>query len=211
MVEQSNSKRKELSERQKHILAFIRNESQRRGYPPSVREIGEAVGLSSSSTVHGHLHRLEKLGYIRRDPSKPRAIEVLFNNGTNCEQTLVEVPKVNKIVAGKPLFTSENRDGSFTLPYDFIQTDQVFMIPNRGESMVEAGIYDGDLLVVQKQEEAQNGDVVVVWLSEDVTVKQIFQEKDHYRLQPANKEMDPILMKEVNVIGKVIAVIRKLS
>ncbi|WP_153726477.1 transcriptional repressor LexA [Heliorestis convoluta] len=209
-MEQNNKRKKDLSERQKHILTYIRQELQRRGYPPSVREIGEAVGLSSSSTVHGHLHRLEKLGYIRRDPSKPRAIEVLGTSNSLGGKTIVEVPKLSKISAGKPLFTSENRDGSFPVPYDFIQSDQVFMITNRGESMIEAGLYDGDLLVVQQQNNAQDGDIVVALLSEDVTVKRIYFEDGYYRLQPENKGMEPILMKQVHIIGKVVAVFRKL-
>lgn len=201
----------ELNERQKLILDFIRTEIRRRGYPPSVREIGEAVGLSSSSTVHGHLARLEAQGIIRRDPSKPRAIEILTEDENfNSVRDMIEVPVLGRISAGRPVLANENIENTFPLPRDFIGSDPVFMLTVRGESMVDAGIFDGDLVVVRKQNSAGNGDIVVALIGDEATVKRFFKEKDCYRLQPENQYMDPILLKEVHILGKVIAVLRRL-
>ncbi|MZP28596.1 transcriptional repressor LexA [Heliobacterium undosum] len=200
----------ELSERQKLILNYIRTEIRRRGYPPSVREIGDAVGLTSSSTVHGHLSRLEKAGFIRRDPAKPRALEVLApddeNGGT---RPLIDIPILGRINAGRPILATENIENTFPLPLDFIRTDQVFILTVRGESMINAGIHDGDLVIVRIQQTADNGDIVVALLGDEATIKRFFKETDYYRLQPENDYMDPILIKEVHILGKVIALFRK--
>ncbi|ABZ85106.1 lexa repressor [Heliomicrobium modesticaldum Ice1] len=200
----------ELSERQKSILNYIRTEIRRRGYPPSVREIGDAVGLTSSSTVHGHLSRLEKAGFIRRDPAKPRALEVLAPDDDNgVERPLIDIPIVGRISAGSPILATENIENTFPLPLDFIRTDQVFILTVRGESMINAGIHDGDLVIVRIQQTADNGDIVVALLGDEATVKRYFKEKDYYRLQPENDYMEPILIKEVHILGKVIALFRK--
>lgn len=201
----------DLTERQKAILEYIRNEIRQKGYPPSVREIGESVGLSSSSTVHGHLSQLEAKGYIRRDPSKPRAIEILQSDRTpRITKEMVQVPILGRVSAGKPILATENVEDFFPMPQDFVRSEQVFMLSVRGESMIHAGIFDGDYVVVRQQSTAHNGDIIVALLGDEVTVKRFFKEKDYYRLQPENDFMEPILIKEVNVLGKVIAVIRKL-
>ncbi|MDD2420527.1 MAG: transcriptional repressor LexA [Heliobacteriaceae bacterium] len=201
----------ELSERQRLILDFIRAEIRRCGYPPSVREIGQAVGLSSSSTVHSYLTRLESLGFIRRNRSKPRAIEVLVGDEED-SQNLVDVPILGRISAGKPILATDNIQGSFPLPKDFVRCDdQVFMVNIHGESMVDAGIFDGDRVVAVMQNFAENDDIVVALLGGEMTVKRFFKEKDYYRLQPENCFMEPILIKEVNILGKVIAILRRLN
>ncbi|MBM7867262.1 transcriptional repressor LexA [Heliobacterium gestii] len=200
----------ELSERQKLILNYIRTEIRRRGYPPSVREIGDAVGLTSSSTVHGHLNRLEKAGFIRRDPAKPRALEVLApDEEDGAKRPLIDIPILGRISAGRPILATENIENTFPLPLDFIRSDQVFILTVRGESMINAGIHDGDLVIVRIQQTADNGDIVVALLGDEATVKRFFKEKDYYRLQPENDYMEPILIKEVHILGKVIALLRK--
>ncbi len=201
----------ELTERQQAILSFIQGEIQRKGYPPSVREIGEAVGLSSSSTVHAHLSHLEAMGYIRRDPTKPRAIEVLVG-GQSGEQrrNLVQLPILGRVAAGQPLLAEENVEDFFPLPRDFGPVDEAFMLRVRGESMIEAGIYDGDLVVVQRTSEAENGAIVVAMIEDEATVKRIYRESGHIRLQPENQNMEPIYATEVTVIGKVIGLVRRI-
>nr|WP_243237416.1 transcriptional repressor LexA [Heliobacterium chlorum] len=201
----------DLSERQKRILEFIRSEIRRCGYPPSVREIGDAVGLMSSSTVHGHLNRLEKAGLIRRDPSKPRAMELLVpDDSDHPSDGLIDIPILGRISAGRPILATENLEGTFPLPKNFVRSDKVFMLSVRGESMIEAGIFDGDLVVVRMQNTAENGDIVVALLGDEATVKRFYRETDYFRLQPENPHMEPILIKEVRVLGKVIAVLRRL-
>lgn len=200
----------ELSDRQKKILEFIKQEIKKKGYPPSVREIGKAVGLKSSSTVHSHLAQLERKGYIRRNPSKPRAIEVLIkSNSYDVEKEMVNVPLVGKITAGEPIFADERIEGYFPLPYDFIRSENLFMLTVRGESMIEAGILDGDIIIVKKQEYADNGDIVVALLEDEATVKRFYKEKGCIKLQPENRHMEPIYTKEVKILGKVIGLIRR--
>ncbi len=199
---------KDLNKRQKDILEFIQQNIQRKGYPPSVREIGGAVGLSSSSTVHGHLHQLEEKGYIRRDPTKPRAIEILM--GAFSLKTTVQVPLVGRITAGNPILAVENIEETYPLPMDFVGDNDVFMLTVSGESMIEAGIIDGDYLIIKKQNFAHNGEIVVAMIDDEATVKRFFKEKDTIRLQPENRFMDPIYSKEVTILGKVIGLYRSV-
>lgn len=199
---------KDLNKRQQDILEFIQRNIQRKGYPPSVREIGEAVGLSSSSTVHGHLNQLEEKGYIRRDPTKPRAIEIL--NGPYSLKTMVQVPLVGRITAGNPILAVENIEDTFPLPLELVGTNDVFMLTVSGESMIEAGIMDGDFLIVKKQSFANNGDIVVALLDDEATVKRFFREKNTIRLQPENRYMEPIYAREVTILGKVIGLYRNI-
>lgn len=201
----------ELSERQRAILEFIQAELMRKGYPPSVREIGEAVGLSSSSTVHAHLSQLEKAGYIRRDPTKPRAIEVLLSgDGRDSIRNIVRLPILGRVAAGQPLLADENIEEYFPLPRDFGPIDEAFMLRVRGESMIGAGIYDGDLVVVQRTPQANNGDIVVALIEDEATVKRLFRENGHIRLQPENERMDPIYATDVQIIGKVVGLVRRI-
>ncbi|MDA8441214.1 MAG: transcriptional repressor LexA [Peptococcaceae bacterium] len=201
----------DLNSRQVQILDFIRKNIKSKGYPPAVREIGEAVGLNSSSTVHGHLNVLEKKGYIRRDPTKPRAIEVLVgNDGSNSRKQLIDVPIVGRVTAGQPILAVQNIEDSFPLPKDFVRSEDVFMLRVSGESMVEAGILDEDFVLVRQQNTARNGEIVVALLEDEATVKRFFKERDHFRLQPENQFMEPILVKDVAILGKVIGVFRRI-
>jgi repressor LexA len=203
-----------LSKRQQDILDFIKEEVKKKGYPPSVREIGEAVGLASSSTVHGHLARLESKGFIRRDPTKPRAIEILDMEETARmpASNVVNVPVVGKVTAGQPITAIENVEEFFPLPERLVPADeQVFMLEVMGDSMIEAGILDGDYVIVRQQKTANNGDIVVAMTEEDeATVKRFFKEKDHIRLQPENSTMEPIILRNVSILGKVIGVYRQI-
>jgi repressor LexA len=202
-----------LSKRQEDILSFIKEEVRAKGYPPSVREIGEAVGLASSSTVHGHLARLESKGLIRRDPTKPRAIEVLdLNSPTMTMPNVINVPIIGKVTAGLPITAIENVEEYFPLPASFAPADEnVFMLEIMGDSMIDAGILDGDYVVVKQQRAANNGEIVVAMTEEDeATVKRFFKEKDHFRLQPENPSLEPILLQNVTILGKVIGVYRNI-
>lgn len=201
----------DLSNRQVEILNFIKRELQKKGYPPSVREIGKAVGLSSSSTVHGHLSHLEEKGYIKRDPTKPRAIEVLGGNSNFVRKEIVNVPIIGKVTAGQPILAVENIEDTFPLPADFIKNDTVFILSIRGESMINAGILDNDYVIVRQQNQALNGDIVVALLEDEATVKTFYKEKDYIRLQPENNFMDPIYARDVKILGKVIGVFRRLQ
>lgn len=201
-----------LSKRQQQILDFIKQEVRTKGYPPSVREIGEAVGLASSSTVHGHLARLESKGFIRRDPTKPRAIEILDGYESIPKTNVVNVPIVGKVTAGQPITAIENIEEYFPLPERFVSPDdQVFMLQIVGESMIEAGILDGDYVIVRQQQTANNGDIVVAMTEDhEATVKRFFKEKDHIRLQPENSSMEPIIVQNATILGKVIGVYRAI-
>ena len=191
---------RELTKRQQEILDFIRAEIHRRGYPPSVREIGEAVGLSSSSTVHSHLAALEAKGFIRRDPSKPRALEVLdfreTDRGIDYGQVSV-VPLVGQVAAGSPILAAENIEPTISLPAE-LAGDNTFILRVRGESMIEAGILDGDFVVVRQQQTADNGDIVVAMIDDEATVKTFYREADRIRLQPENSTMEPIYARDVD-------------
>lgn len=201
----------ELSSRQLAILEIIKKEIALKGYPPSVREIGEAVGLNSSSTVHNHLNILEQKGYIRRDPTKPRAIEVLDSSNEFGSRKIAHVPVVGRVTAGEPILAVENIEDSFPVPYDLVKSDTVFMLRVQGESMIEAGILDNDLILVRQQHTAHNGDIVVALLEDEATVKRFYKEKDLIRLQPENQYMEPIYAKNVTVLGKVIGVFRTIN
>ncbi|REJ20652.1 MAG: repressor LexA [Paenibacillaceae bacterium] len=203
-----------ISNRQQAILEFIKREVREKGYPPSVREIGEAVGLASSSTVHGHLDRLEKKGLIRRDPTKPRAIEILDDDNEDqlpFPLAVTRVPVVGKVTAGAPITATENIEEYFPLPAHFTGDDDVFMLTVKGDSMIEAGIHDGDYVIVRQQQTAQNGDIVVAMTEDDeATVKTFYKERDHIRLQPENPTMEPIRLKHVTILGKVIGLFRSI-
>ncbi|MHB9146224.1 MAG: transcriptional repressor LexA [Symbiobacteriia bacterium] len=200
-----------LTDRQLEILDYIKEQIRQKGYPPSVREIGEAVGLSSSSTVHGHLSRLEEKGFIRRDPTKPRAIEITEGDFYLTRHRTVNVPLVGRVTAGAPILAVENLEDSFPLPFELIRDEDVFMLAVRGESMIEAGILDGDFVIVRRQSAAHNGDIVVALVGdEEATVKRFFHEKDHIRLQPENSTMEPIISQDVTILGKVVALFRRL-
>ncbi|MBL5769060.1 repressor LexA [Heyndrickxia sporothermodurans] len=202
-----------LSKRQQDILDFIKQEVKAKGYPPSVREIGEAVGLASSSTVHGHLSRLETKGLIRRDPTKPRAIEILdFESESIPKQNVVNVPLLGKVTAGMPITAIENIEEFFPLPEQLAPADEnIFMLEIVGESMIEAGILDGDYVIVRQQQTANNGDIVVAMTEDDeATVKRFFKEKDFFRLQPENSTMAPIILNNVSILGKVIGLYRHI-
>ena len=204
---------RKLSHRQQAILDFIKSEVREKGYPPSVREIGEAVGLASSSTVHGHLERLEKKGLIRRDPTKPRAIEILENDddAADFQLSFKRVPIVGKVTAGEPILATENIEDYFPLPDRFVgDHEDVFMLQVVGDSMIEAGIFDGDYVIVRQQQTAENGDIVVAMTEDDeATVKRFYRERGYFRLQPENSSMAPLLLQKVTILGKVIGLFRE--
>ena len=202
----------DLSLRQTKILEFIKQEIRKKGYPPAVREIGEAVGLLSSSTVHGHLQTLEDKGYIRRDPTKPRAIEILDSSSDLlAAKKVVHIPVVGRVTAGQPILAVENIEGTFPLPADLVREDNVFMLKVQGESMIGAGILDGDFIIVRQQNEARNGEIVVALIGDEATVKRFFKERTLIRLQPENSSMEPIYSQDVSILGKVIGVFRTLQ
>jgi repressor LexA len=198
-----------IGDKQKEILDYLKKEIRAKGYPPSVREICDAVNLKSTSTVHGHLNRLEKKGIIRRDPTKPRAIEILDDKFYDVRHELVNVPIVGNVTAGQPILAVENIEDYFPLPIDYVKNDTVYMLHIQGESMIEAGIFDNDLVLVRKQSSAENGDIVVAMIEDSATVKRFFREKDHIRLQPENPTMNPIIVRDVIILGKVIGLFRK--
>ncbi len=200
-----------LTRRQAEILTFIQRHGDTHGYPPSVREIGRALGLTSSSTVHSHLAALEKKGYVRRDPSKPRALEILRNEQAFPPKKVVPLPIVGRVAAGTPLLAQENIEDYFPLPVDFIRGDDVFILRVQGDSMIGAGIFDGDYVIVRRQPTARNGDIVVARLEDEATVKRFFRESDHVRLQPENPTLEPILSRDVHIEGKVVGLIRKMA
>lgn len=208
----------DLTKRQHQILDFIRSEIHRCGYPPSVREIGEAIGLSSSSTVHSHLAALESKGYLRRDPSKPRALEVLDYRDADRAVDYGQVravPLVGQVAAGSPILAAENIESTMPLPAEMAD-EATFILRVRGDSMVEAGILDGDFVVVRQQPTASNGDIVVALVEDgnsgdpEATVKTFYRERDRVRLQPQNATMEPIYAREVTILGKVVALFRKI-
>lgn len=189
----------------------MKNEILNRGFPPSVREICEAVNLKSTSSVHSHLETLEKNGYIRRDPTKPRAIEIVDDNFNLVRRETVNVPIIGKVAAGEPLLAVQNVEGYFPIPSEYMPNKQTFMLVVQGDSMVNAGIFSGDYVVVEKQENAENGDKVVALVEDSATIKTFYKEKDHIRLQPENDFMDPIVIspdQQFQVLGKVIGVFR---
>lgn len=210
---------KQLTDKQQMILDFVNRQVIEKGYPPSVREICSAVGFKSTSTVHGYLQKLEKDGLIRKDPTKPRALKVMTDKGKNrtgmegyiSRKELVDVPIVGKVTAGQPILAVENIEDTFPLPVDYVQNSTVFMLKVQGDSMIEAGILDRDLVLVRQQSTATNGDIVVALLGDEATVKTFYRENGHVRLQPENQYLEPIIVKDnLTVLGKVIGVFRRL-
>ena len=198
-----------ISTKQQEILDYIKNTIMNKGFPPAVREICEAVHLKSTSTVHSHLEALERNGYIRRDPTKPRAIEIVDDNFNLTRRELVNIPLIGTVAAGQPLLAVENIENYFPVPSEYLPNVQTFMLKVRGDSMVNAGIFDGDQVLVAQQNTAENGDMVVALLDDSATVKTFYREKDYYRLQPENDHMDPIIVREnLLILGKVIGVFR---
>ena len=200
-----------ISDKQREILEYIKAEILNKGYPPAVREICEAVKLKSTSSVHAHLETLEKNGYIRRDPTKPRAIEIVDENFNLTRREMVNVPIVGRVAAGEPILAVENIENYFPIPAEFMPNEQTFILQVQGESMVNAGILDGDQVLVQQQPDAQNGEIVVALLGEEATVKRFYKEKNCYRLQPENDTMEPIIVdsdQEFKILGKVFGVFR---
>ncbi len=200
--------RRKISEKQKEILEYIKSEILNRGYPPAVRDICEAVHLKSTSSVHSHLETLEKNGYIRRDPTKPRAIEIIDDTFNLLRREVVNVPLLGRVAAGRPLLAMENIESYFPVPAEYMPNEDSFILKVKGESMINAGILDGDNILVQKQSTAQNGDMVVALIEDSATVKTFYKEDGYYRLQPENDSMDPILVDECRILGKVFGVIR---
>lgn len=203
-----------LSKRQQMIYDFIKSEVEVKGYPPSVREIAKAVGLASSSTVHGHLERIENKGYIRRDPTKPRAIEILDQNVSDVEKDMARyAPVIGKVTAGTPITAIENIEEYTPVPSSIAQgNDSIFILEVEGESMINAGILNGDRVIVKQQSTANNGEIVVAMTDDDeATVKRFYKEKDHVRLQPENDAMEPLRMKNVLILGKVVGLYRNFE
>ena len=198
-----------ISPKQTEILEYIKSEIINRGFPPAVREICEAVNLKSTSSVHSHLETLERNGYIRRDPTKPRAIEIVDDNFNLTRRELVNVPVVGRVAAGEPILAVENVENYFPIPAEFMPNSQTFMLNVKGESMINAGILDGDQILVQQQSTAENGDIVVALIDDSATVKTFYKEDGYSRLQPENDTMEPIIVKDdLKILGKVIGVFR---
>ena len=199
-----------ISDKQREILEYIKNEILNKGYPPAVREICEAVHLKSTSSVHAHLETLEKNGYIRRDPTKPRAIEILDDDFNLTRREIVNVPMLGQVAAGEPILATENIENYFPIPAEFMPNKDTFMLRVKGESMINAGILNGDSVLVKQQPDAENGDIVVALVDDSATVKTFYKENGHFRLQPENDTMDPIIVDECTVLGKVFGVFRFL-
>lgn len=197
-----------ITEKQSQILEYIKSEILNKGYPPSVRDICQAVNLKSTSSVHSHLETLEKNGYIRRDPTKPRTIEIIDENFNLVRREMVNVPIVGTVAAGQPILAIENIESYFPIPSEYMPNEETFMLKVKGESMINAGILEGDHILVKRQNYAKNGDIVVALVEDSATVKTFYKENDHIRLQPENDYMDPIILDDVEIIGKVFGVFR---
>lgn len=202
----------DLSQKQIEILHFIKNHIQRQGYPPSVREICKGVNLKSTSTVHRHLEILEDKEYIRKDPTKPRAIEILNkdDNSLFAPKKTIDIPIIGKVTAGQPILAIEHIEDTFPVPIEMAERGSLFMLKIEGDSMIDAGIYSDDYVLVKQQNDANNGDIVVALIEDEATVKTFYKEKDHIRLQPENSSMEPILTHNVAILGKVIGLYRKI-
>ena len=197
-----------ITAKQQQILDYIKEEIVKRGYPPAVREICDAVGLKSTSSVHAHLESLEKKGYIRRDPSKTRAIEIVDDSFNMVRQEMASVPIVGTVAAGQPILAQQNITGYFPMPVDILPNNQTFVLRVKGDSMINIGIFDCDQILVESVNTARNGDVVVALIEDSATVKTFYAENGHYRLQPENDSMDPIIVNEVTILGRVFGVFR---
>ena len=200
-----------ITDKQKEILEFIKACILKKGYPPAVREICEAVHLKSTSSVHSHLESLEKNGYIRRDPTKPRTIEILDDDFALTRRELVNVPVIGTVAAGTPILAEQNIEDYLPIPAEILPNKEVFMLKVKGNSMIEAGIYNGDKVIVAKQPNAENGDKVVALVDDSATVKTFYKENGHFRLQPENSSMDPIILDQVEILGKVIGLFRMMN
>ena len=200
-----------ISKKQQEILEYIKSQILQRGFPPAVREICEAVNLKSTSSVHSHLETLEKNGYIRRDPTKPRAIEILDDMFNLTRREMVHVPIIGQVAAGEPILAQENIEDYWPVPADRMPNKQTFFLKVKGESMINAGIFDGDMVIVEQQPTADNGDIVVAMIEDSATVKRFYKEDGYYRLQPENDTMDPIIVSEVSIIGKVVGLYRSMK
>jgi len=199
-----------ISTKQKEILEYIKSQILEKGFPPAVRDICEAVNLKSTSSVHSHLETLEKNGYIRRDPTKPRAIEILDDSFNFTRREMVNVPMVGRVAAGEPLLAEQNVENYFPIPMEFMPNAQTFMLTVKGESMVNAGIFDGDMVLVEQRNYARNGEMIVALVDDGATVKTFYKEEGVIRLQPENDFMDPIIVQDCQILGKVIGVFRFL-
>ena len=198
----------EIKDKQSEIYRFLIAFTEKKGYPPSVREICEAVSLKSTSTVHGHLKRLEKKGLIKRDPTKPRALEIIELNALKRE--MLNIPIVGKVTAGVPILATENIEDTFAIPMDFIKHDrELFILKVSGESMINIGVRDGDLAIIEHADSASNGEVVVALIDDEATIKRFFKENNHIRLQPENDTMDPIIVESCSILGKLVGLFRQ--
>ena len=197
-----------ITEKQSQILEYIKAEILNKGYPPSVRDICQAVNLKSTSSVHSHLETLEKNGYIRRDPTKPRTIEILDDSFNLVRREMVNVPIVGTVAAGQPILAVENIENYFPIPSEYMPNEETFMLKVKGQSMINAGILDGDTILVKRQSTARNGDMVVALVEDSATVKTFYKENGHIRLQPENDYIDPIILPDVEIVGKVFGVFR---
>ena len=200
-----------ITDKQKEILEYIKEMILKKGYPPAVREICEAVHLKSTSSVHSHLESLEKNGYIRRDPTKPRTIEILDDDFALTRREVVNVPVIGTVAAGTPILAEQNIEDYLPIPAEMLPNKEVFMLKVKGNSLIEAGIYSGDKVIVAKQPDAENGDKVVALVDDSATVKTFYKENGHFRLQPENSTMDPIILDHVKILGKVIGLFRMMS
>ena len=199
-----------ITQKQSEILEYIKAQILNKGYPPSVRDICQAVDLKSTSSVHAHLETLEKNGYIRRDPTKPRAIEIIDDNFNLTRREVVNVPLVGRVAAGEPILAVENVVSYFPIPSEYMPNEDVFMLTVKGESMVNVGIYDGDNIIVSKANTARNGEIIVALVDDSATVKRFYKEDGHIRLQPENDFMAPIIVDDCQILGKVFGVFRKM-
>lgn len=200
-----------ISKKQSEILEYIKSQILEKGYPPAVREICKAVNLKSTSSVHSHLETLEKNGYIRRDPTKPRAIEIIDDTFNLTRREVSNVPIVGTVAAGQPLLAQEHIENYFTIPTEFMPSSETFMLTVQGDSMVNVGIYNGDYVLVESCSTASNGEIVVALVDDGATVKRFYKEDSYYRLQPENDFMEPIIVDDVSILGKVIGVFRFLN
>ena len=197
-----------ISAKQQEILEYIKESILNKGYPPAVREICEAVHLSSTSSVHSHLETLEKNGYIRRDPTKPRTIEICDDSFQMMRREMTSIPVIGRVAAGQPILATENIEGYFPRPVEYVPNADTFILKVKGESMINAGIFDGDIIFVEKTNNVRNGDTVVALIDDSATVKTFYKEAGHIRLQPENDSMEPIIVENCEIIGKVFGVFR---
>lgn len=203
--------REKISAKQSEILEYIKETILHKGYPPAVREICQAVNLKSTSSVHAHLSTLEENGYIRRDPTKPRAIEIIDDTFNLTRREVVNVPLLGQIAAGAPILADENVEDYFPIPVELLPNSEVFMLKVKGDSMINVGIFDGDRVIVEQTHSARNGEIVVALIEDSATVKRFFKENGYYRLQPENDAMEPMIVQELQILGKVIGLFRLMD